>query len=355
MAQLTYAPSDFDIFVGIDDSKNKLSLTVMDQYAITSSKTIPSDPKNVYNYIQRHYPNKRALFAYEAGPTGFRLYDFLKEQNEFCIVVSPASILKAANKRVKNNRIDSVKITDQLKAGSLQPIRVPESPYRELRQLIQLRENYVQARKVAKQRIKSLLLYTGLHTCLPDTDMRWSSHYIKLLKELSCPETIRQKLDMLIMDLTYANTQTLSVLRQLRVFYRNQPKLNEYREYLQSIPGIGCITALTLLAHIGNPENLRNPRELAAFIGVVPTEKSTGDIVHYGSITHLGSSMLRAILIEAAWAAIRGDTELRQFYDRIRSRHHPSIAAKKAIVAVARKLTQRIYCVLKEKRNYLIR
>lgn len=354
MAQLTYVPGDFDIFVGIDDSKSKLSFTIMDKYAMISSKTIPSDPKNVYNYIQRYFPDKRTLYAYEAGPTGFRLYDFLKEKGESCLVISPASILKAMNQRVKNNRIDSAKITDQIRAGTLQPIRIPEGHYRELRQLIQLRENYVKARKVAKQRIKSLLLYTGLHTCLPDADMRWSSRYIKLLKEISCSETIRHKLDMLIMDLTYANTQTLSVLRQLRVFYRNQPELNTYRQYLQSIPGIGCITALTILAGIGNPENLRNPRELAAFIGVVPTEKSTGDIVHYGSITHLGNPMLRAILIEAAWAAIRGDTELRQFYDRIKSRHHPSIAAKKAIVAVARKLTQRIYCVLKEKRNYLV-
>lgn len=355
MAPLTYVPKNFNIFVGIDDSKNKLSFTVMNQYATISSKTIPSNPKNVYNYIQRHFPDNHALYAYEVGPTGFRLYDFLKEKGECCIVVSPASILKAGNQRVKNNRIDSVKITDQLRTGALQPIRVPEGPYRELRHLIQLRENYVGARTAAKQRIKSLLLYTGLHVCLPDTDLRWSSRYIKLLKELSCPEAVRHKLDMLIMDFTYARTQTLSVLRQLKAFYHNQPELNEYREYLQSIPGVGCITALTILARIGNPKNLRNPRELVAFAGLVPTEKSTGDSVRYGSITHLGNRMFRSVLIEAAWATIRCDTELRQFYDRIRSRHHPAIAKKKAIVAVARKLTQRIYCVLKEKRNYSIR
>lgn len=355
MAQPTYAPSDFDIFVGIDDSKNKLSFTVMDKLALISSKTIPSDPKNVYNYIQRHFPDKQALYAYEAGPTGFRIYDFFKDQGESCLVVSPASLLKAGNKRVKNNRIDSIKITDQLRSGSLEPIRIPEGPYRELRHLIQLRENYAQARTVAKQRIKSLLLYTGLHTRLPDTDMRWSSRYIKLLKELSCSEAVKHKLDMLIMDLTYARGQTLSALRQLKAFCAKEPELSEYKEYLQSIPGIGPITALTILARIGNPENLRNPRELAAFIGVVPAERSTGDAVRYGSITHLGNKMFRSLIVEAAWVAIRHDTELRQFYDRIRSRHHPRIAAKKAIIAVARKLTQRIYCVLKEKRNYSVR
>jgi transposase len=355
MAQLTYAPRDFDIFVGIDDSKSKLSFTIMSDLALISSKTIPSDPKNVYNYIQRHFPEKQTLYAYEAGPTGFRLYDFLKEKGESCLVVSPASILKAANKKVKNNRIDSVKIASQLRAGTLHSVRVPEGPYRELRHLILLRENYAQARAVAKQRIKSLLLYTGLHACLPDTDMRWSGQYITLLKELSCSEAVRHKLDMLVMDLSYARSQTLSVLKQLKDFCRNQDELNEYRGYLQSIPGIGPITSLTILARIGDPKNLKNPREIAAFIGVVPTEKSTGDTVQYGSITHLGNRVFRSLIIEAAWVSIQHDTELRQFYDRIRSRNHPRIAAKKAIVAVARKLTQRIYCVLKEKRNYSLR
>lgn len=353
MAQLTDTPTTFDIFVGIDDSKTKLSFTVMDKLALISSKTIPSDPKNVYNYIQRHFPDKRSLYGYEAGPTGFRIYDFLKDNGESCMVVSPASLLKAANQRVKNNRIDSLKITEQLRAGELHGIRVPEGPYRDLRHLIHLRENYARARTVAKQRIKSLLLYTGLHTAMPEADFRWSSRYIKLLKELPCSETVRHKLDMLLMDLSYARSQTLSVLRQLRVFCAHQTELNEYRQYLQSIPGIGPITALTILARIGDPKNLKNPRELAAFIGVVPTEKSTGDTVNYGSITHLGNRMLRSLVIEASWVAIKHDTELRQFFDRIKSRHHPRIAAKKAIVAVARKLTQRIYCVLKERRNYL--
>ena len=95
-------------------------------------------------------------------------------------------------------------------------------------------------------------------------------------------------------------------------------------------------------------------REIAAFIGLVPTEKSTGDVINQGSITHLGNKILRSLLIEVAWVAIRQDTELNQFYHRIKKKHHPSIGARKAIVAVARKLTQRIYKVLKEQRLYVV-
>ncbi|MDD5477604.1 MAG: transposase [Candidatus Omnitrophica bacterium] len=98
---------------------------------------------------------------------------------------------------------------------------------------------------------------------------------------------------------------------------------------------------------------LSNPRELGAFIGLVPREHSTGDKISKGSITHMGDVFLRSLLIEASWVIIRKDTRMRQFYDRIRSRHHPHIAARKAIVAVARKLTLIIYRVLKEQRDYI--
>ena len=133
------------------------------------------------------------------------------------------------------------------------------------------------------------------------------------------------------------------------------PDIETYRSYLQSIPGIGLVTSLTILARIGDPERLTDIREIGAFAGVVPKEKSTGDTINRGSITHAGNAALRSLLVEASWVAIRRDKELEQFYNRIRSRHHPRIASRKAIVAVARKLTQRIYKVLKEQRMYEIR
>lgn len=124
-------------------------------------------------------------------------------------------------------------------------------------------------------------------------------------------------------------------------------------QYAQSIPGIGFITATSILGKIGDPGNLRNVRELTCFMGLTPTERSSGDITRRGSITHLGDKKLRALLIEAAWVAIRSDIELREFFYRIKSRNHPMCASQKAIVAVARKLTQRIYRVLKDQRRYV--
>lgn len=349
-----YLPKNYDLFIGLDVDKNSFSFTVKDHDTMNRSKRIPSDPKNFYKYTQNHFSNKKILCAYEAGPTGYDLYDCLSEKNLDCLVISPLSLPKAPNQKVKNNRIDSKKITDELKAGKLHSIRVPQGSYRELRHLVNMRENYAHNRKIAKQRIKSLLLYTHLYPELNDVDQKWSQNHIKRLQELPCSPAVRQRLDMLLMDLDYARKQTLSILDHLKNFCTANKEITAYVRYLESIPGIGFITAISLLGRIGNPKNLKNVRELGAFLGLVPTEKSTGNSIKQGSITHLGNRHLRSLIIEVAWSAIRKDQELNQFYHRIKNRHHHKIGARKAIVAVARKLTNRVYCVLKEQRDYII-
>lgn len=350
-----YSPHDYAIFVGIDVDKNNFSVTVKDDHLININKTMPSDPEKLYYYIQNRFADQRVICAYEAGPTGFELYDYLRERNQPCLLTSPLSIPKARNQKIKNNRIDSQTLAHYLRSGELKAVRVPEGKYRELRHLIRSREQYAQDRKKAKQRIKSLLLYTALHKELKEPDQNWSGRYITELKTLPCSPAVRQRLDMLLMDLDYARRQTCLILKQLRTFCKEQPEIQRHISYLQSIPGIGFITATTVLGNIGDPQNLKDVRELAGFAGLVPREHSTGDTISRGSITHLGDQILRKLLVEVAWVAIRQDQQLNQFYHRIKARHHARIGANKAIVAVARKLTQIIYRVLKEQRNYVQR
>lgn len=355
MAFKTYLPQDYNTFVGIDVDKNSYAFTVEDRNGLRISKKIPADPQQLEQYIQKRYGQDGVIIAYEAGPTGFGLYDYLTKQGRSCVVVSPSSIPKASNERVKNNRIDSLRITDHLKSGRLKPVRVPAGEYRELRYLIHIRELQTKRRKASKQRIKALLLLAGLHEQLRDVEQNWSGKYLRHLKELRCSPSQRMGLDMHLTDLEHSRRQTQVVLTALRKIVRDHEGLNNNVQYLTSIPGVGFITAVTVLGRIGDPQNLQNVREISAFLGLVPREQSTGDEVNRGSITHLGNRTLRGILIECAWTSIRKDKELGQFYYRIKNRHHPKIGARKAIVAVARKLTQRMYRVLKDQRMYQTR
>jgi transposase len=345
---------EHDTFIGIDVDKNKFSFTVFENDIMKKPKTIPSNPEQLYNYIRKHYPNKEVLCAYEAGPTGYGLYDYLALNECDCLVVSPNTIPKAGNEKIKNNNMDSRKIADNLRAGKLNSIRVPIGSYRELRNLVKIRENYADARKVAKQRIKSLLLHASLYQFIKEPDNNWSNRFIQDLKQIPCTKAIRTRLDMLLMDLDYARTQLLASHRHLRQFINSNPDIRRNIEFALSVPGIGIITAVSVFAKSGDPAYLKNTRELAGFIGLTPTEHSTGDIEHRGPISHLGDSKLRILFVEAAWVAIRRDAELKQFYYRIASRHHPKGAAQKAIVAVARKLTERLYRVLKDQRKYIV-
>jgi transposase len=218
---------------------------------------------------------------------------------------------------------------------------------------VETRERYVADRKATKQRIKALLLYTNLHNELQEVDANWSNRYLEELHQLECSFAIRHRLDLLLEDLVYARKKTALIHRTIRLFCREHSEVNEYMKYLQSIPGIGFIVAATTLGRIGAPSTLRNQREIAAFLGLTPTERSTGDSVNRGSITHLGNKVLRSLLVESAWVAIRKDKQLNQFYHRIRNKHHGSYASKLAITAVARKLTHIIYRVLKDRRDYI--
>lgn len=355
MTQAVTTSCGYDIYVGIDVDKKSYALTAINQDTYKQSCKLPSEPEQLVKTIQNKYAGKRVLCVYEAGPTGYHLYDYLNGHNQKCVMVSPSSIPIAPNHRVKTNRVDSERLAVELRGGNLKPIRVPEGAYRDLRHLVNCRAIYAHNRGVAKQRIKALLLYANLFSGMPCAEENWSCRHIEALKNIPCTLAVRYRLDMLLTDLEYARNQTLSILKQLKLFCVQHPEIDRNRGYLQSIPGIGFITATSVLGYMGDPRYLRKQRELGAFLGLVPCEHSTGDTVNRGSITHLGNRTVRILLIEAAWSAIRQDAELNQFFHRIKKRNNSKIAAQKAIVAVARKLTDRIYCVLKGQRNYQIR
>jgi transposase len=354
MTPLSYSVKDYDTFIGIDVDKKSYVFSVGDHNTMSRAKKIPANPEHLHNYIQKQYKGKKVICAYEAGPTGFHLHDYLTERGIPCLVIPPLSIPKAPNEKVKNNQIDSTKITEELMGARAKAVRVPQGAYRELRYLVKTRQNYARDRKTARQRIKALLLYANLYPLINEYDIRWSAYYINKLKHLQCSFAVRRSLDMLLDDLEYTRKQTLSILKELKASCKDNPEIKKNMEYLQSVSGIGFITAVTFLARSGDPQYLRDEREAGAFAGLVPRENSTGDKINRGSITHLGDKTLRFLLVESAWVAIRKDMQLSQYYYRIKKRNNPKIAAKVAITAVARKLTQRMYRVLKDQRRYIV-
>lgn len=345
-----FAPAQYDLFAGLDVDKNSIAITFMDHQQVVKSLKIPAHSDQLLSYVRRHYPGQRVAFAYEAGGTGFRLYDELTAQGYSCLVVCPSLVPTSPGQRVKTNRLDSHKLSLALRGGQLKGVHVPNEPYRHLRHLNQLRDTSVRQTIAFKNRIKALLLYEGLP--FPGASGQWSKAVIAQLRELPCAPAVRFKIDQLIESLVFHHRQSIQTQKEIHRFCKEHAPFLRDIQLLMSLPGIGWITGSHLLARIGDWRLLHNSNQIPAFLGLVPREHSTGDTIHKGSITRLGDARLRSKMIQSAWVAVRQDPELHQFYHRIRQRHPHQHAAQKAIVAVARKLASRILTILKEQRPY---
>jgi transposase len=353
-ASFSFIPSQFDIFAGLDVDKRRMTTTFSDHHGtLFRSLSFPYSSQQLLNYVRKHFPGQRVAFVYEAGPTGFGLYDDLVAHNHTCLVVAPSMVPTAPGQRVKTNRLDSKKLSLGLRGGQLSSIHVPNQSYRELRHLVQLRDTQVGQLTATKCRIKSLLLYEGIP--FPDANGRWSAGVLRELASLPCNPTVRFKLDQLIDALQFHFQSAAKVQKQMRHFCQQDPELRQCLSLLMSLPGVGAITATHALARLGDWRQISNVRQIAGFLGLVSSERSTGDKENRGSITRSGDSHLRNKLIQCAWTAIRKDPELREFYRSVYQRQPKRVAPRKAIVAVARKLTTRMYAVLKQQRPYVIR
>ena len=353
---LKIVPREYEVFGGLDVDHHSIVATFADHGKLMQSLRLPYSARQLLNYVGKHFPGQRVAFAYEAGPTGFGLYDELVANQHSCLVVAPPMVPQVAGRKVKTNRLDSRKLATSLRGGELQSIHVPSGKYRELRHLVQLRDSQVKQLTATKCRIKALLLYEGIAFPADEgKEKQWSAKVIDELLELPCSESVRFKLNQLIGTLHFHFNSAAAAQKQIRYFCKNDAELQQSSAWLKSLPGIGEIVATHLVARLGDPTLITNVRQIAGFLGLVSSEHSTGDKQNRGEITRAGDSRLRNKLIQSAWVAIRQDPELREFYSRVYQRHPRKVAARKAIVAVARKLTMRIYAVLKEQRPFVFR
>jgi transposase len=346
-------PRDYDVFIGLDVDKKSMAITCVDHSSLQKSLSLPYNGQQLLNYTAKHFSGQRVAFVYEAGPTGFGLHDELSAAQYPCLVITPAMVPSTPRKRVKTNRLDSKKLAIGLRGGELQGIHVPPEIYRELRHLVQLRDTQVAQLRATKCRIKSLLLYEGIP--FPDDHGKWNGRALRALEALPCKAAVRFKLDRLIDALQFHFETAAKVQKEIRQFCNHDAELQQSIKFLSSLPGIGTITATHAVARLGDWRQIKDVRQIAGFLGLVSSEHSTGDKQNRGEITRIGDQRLRNKLIQCAWVAIKKDPELRAFYRQLYQRHPKNVAARKAIVAVARKLTTRIYAVLKQRRPYVLR
>jgi transposase len=242
---------------------------------------------------------QRLTFCYEAGPTGYGLYRQIKSLDHECIVVAPSLIPKRPGDKVKTNRRDAVSLAKLLRAGELSAVWVPDRPHEAMRDLIRAREAAVMDLRCKRQQVSAFLLRQGLHYPGKKT---WTKTHISWLasQKLEYPEQ-RIALEEMMLAVRQAQARLLRLEQAIRDAVPDW-SLAEVVPALMAMRGIDLIAAATLLAEIGDLSRFQTPQQLMAYLGLVPSEDSTGDTIKRGPITKAGNRRARRILVECSWS-----------------------------------------------------
>ena len=239
------------------------------------------------------------VFVYEAGPCGFGIYRMLRERGHECWVVSPGMTPRSNADRVKTDRRDALKLCRLARAGELTPIHVPDALDEAMRDLVRTREDAVAMQRQARQRLGALLLrndirYAGKTAWTP-AHRRW----IAVLKLPQAAQQLAFEEYVQAIDEAAARVERLGAAIQAElVHWRWLPVVAA----LQAFRGLQTIHAVRIVAELGDLTRFASARRLMGYLGLVPSENSTGARRRQGAITKTGNSSARRALVEAAWA-----------------------------------------------------
>src|SRR6202162_3435909 len=241
----------------------------------------------------------RLTFCYEAGPTGDGLYRLGKRSVYDCMVVAPPLIPKKPGDRVKTNRRDALDLVRQLRAGELTAVWVPGPRHEAMRDLTRGRGAAVEDLRSKRQQVSSFLLRQGLHYAGKKT---WTKAHMNWLasQKLEYPEH-RIAFEEMMLAVRQAQERVARLEEAIRVAVPDW-SLAEVVTALMAMRGIDLVSASAFLAEIGDLSRFQTPRELMAYLGLVPSEHSTGDTVQRGPITKAGNRRARRILVECSWS-----------------------------------------------------
>ena len=341
-----------NIYVGVDVHLKSWRVTIMTEHLTHKTFSQPPKPETLHQYLAKNFPGGTYHSAYEAGFCGYWIHNQLKSLGIHSIVVNPADIPTTdKEKDQKDDTRDSRKIARSLKNNELTAIYVPTIKTLEDRTLVRSRSMLVKDITRYKNRIKSFLHFHGIE--IPESyrnrNTCWSKCFINWLENIEMTEKSgKESLNLLITTLKNLRVSLLQTTKQIQALSKTEI-YKELFTLLKSVPGIGAITAMTILTELENIDRFRNIDQLCDFIGFVPSKYSSGEKDITGDITKRGHSILRGAIIESAWVAARLDPALLKSYNSYCKRMEPN----KAVIRIAKKLLSRIRYVLKNKQPYV--
>jgi transposase len=264
--------------------------------------TIANRIESIRKLMKKLGPAERLKACYEAGPTGYVLYWQLAELGVMCEVIAPTLMPTKPGDRVKTDRRDAERLARSYRSGDLTAVWVPDEGSESLRDLVRAREASKQDQMRARHRLSKFLLRTGQR---PATGVKpWTLAYMAWVKQIHYTQAARESTRQDYLHEVEHMAERVKLLEQAicEAVKLASPEIQEVVKGLQAMRGVAQISAVTMVAELGQLSRFQSARQLMCYSGVVPSENSSGKRTRRGSITKTGNAHLRRIAVEAAWS-----------------------------------------------------
>lgn len=292
---------EFSKYVGLDVHKATIAVSVAEANGgeIRYLGEIANTPEAIAKLVKQLRKGEAQLsFCYEAGPCGYGIHRQLTELGWDCQVVAPSLIPRKAGERIKTDRRDSLMLARLHRAGELTAVWVPDDAQEGLRDLTRAREDMKSLQLKAKQRLSAFLLRYG--KCY-DGKSNWTQAHFRWLETMKFTQPVQQIVFQEYVDTVKMLSKRIDALDRQLESAASESVFWPVIEGLMALRGVNLLTATTVVAEIGDLRRFASAPQLMAYLGVVPSEHSSGATKSRGSITKTGNGHVRRVLVEAAW------------------------------------------------------
>jgi len=295
----------YPAYIGLDVHKETIVVAVAraGREAPESRSEIANKPKTVAKLVERlnqEFEGEVLLFCYEAGPCGYGLYRQLLGLGHDCQVVAPSLIPKKPGDRIKTDRRDARKLAQALRSGDLTAVWVPDEEQEAMRDLTRARSDMKSQERKARQQLNAFLLRHGQPW--PSNRTRWTKTHYNWLESIKFAHDWQQVVLQEYIDAVKAASQRVADITAQMERVLPQWSMAPVVDSLVALRGIDKLAAMVLLAELGDISRFDSPKQLMAFLGLVPSEHSSGGRRRQGAITKTGNSHARRMLVESAWS-----------------------------------------------------
>jgi transposase len=288
------------LYVGMDVHKENIAIASTAQgEEIRHYGTIPNHLTALDAVVRKLTGTGQIpYFVYEAGPGGYTIYRHLRDKGLSCMVAAPSLIPRKAGDRVKTDKRDAAMLARLLRAGELTQVHVPDADDEAIRDMFRARCDAKQMEKTARQNLLSFLLRIG---ALYPGSRYWTKMHFRWLDALSLQPTQQLVLQEYRDTVRQCQERVMrydSMLQDVAAQWKREPEVRK----LQSLRGISFLTAVGIIAELGDLHRFKSARQLMAYAGLTPSENSSGGKIRRGGITKTGNRNVRWLLVESAWS-----------------------------------------------------